>query len=313
MALIFTTTDCSAQTYYENFAEALADGTLKAEPLSLVVSAFEEEQQDARKPDLTRHYNLQLDSRLTISTKRRHTSTEPTDEIGLRAKYAIMTNLWLLAQMKQPGRSIYKDFDKTTFNDFLDKLMDRDNFNFYKEVEGRPLIAPKWSYCLSYELERRKESIKLCKERNVGIKEALWSVLGNVEHRMKHWLQLVAIPNAPAPASNHEISELKRRLSAVENRRGRSRSPRRQQQRVLTGPEFLALPASASSSSLSKGNGKNKGGKGKGKKGSKGKGKNTSGSMKFKEIFKAAFRPANSSSSTFPRQRSMLGIPEEGM
>ena len=131
-----------AQSCYENFAERLAEGILKAEPLSLIVCAFEEEVQDVRKPDTSRQYNLQLDSRLTTSTKRRHTSTEPTDEIGLRAKYAIMTNLWLLAQMKQPGRSIYKNFDKSTFIEFLDRLFDRDNFHFYKEVEGRPLIAP---------------------------------------------------------------------------------------------------------------------------------------------------------------------------
>ena len=71
-----------AQSMFESFTEKLADGTLKAEPLSLVVSLFEEEQQDAKKPDHSRQYNLQLDSRLTITTKRRHQSTEPTDEKG---------------------------------------------------------------------------------------------------------------------------------------------------------------------------------------------------------------------------------------
>ena len=193
-----------AQSCYENFAERLADGTLKAEPLSLIVSAFEEEVQDARKPDTSRQYNLQLDCRLTISTKRRHTSTEPTDVIGLRAKYAIMTNFWPLAQMKQPGRSIYKDFDKSTFIEFLDRLFDRDNFHFYKEVEGRPLIA-KWSFCLSYELEIRKEAFKRCEEQ-----AALWGVLGDTEHRMKHWLQLVAIPKGPESFNKQEITDLKK-------------------------------------------------------------------------------------------------------
>ena len=201
----------------------------------------------ARKPDTSRQYNLQPDSRLTISTKRRHTSTEPTDEISLRAKYAIVTSLWLLAQMKQPGRSIYKDFDKSTFIDFLDRLCDRDNFHFHKEVDGRPLIAP----CLSYELEIRKEAIKRCKEQAVGIKAALWGVLGDTEHRMKHWLQLVAIPNAPESFNKQEVTDLKKRLSALENRRARSRSPRRQPQRAITGPSFLALPAPDSSSARS--------------------------------------------------------------
>ena len=71
-----------------------------------------------------------------------------------------MTNLRLLAQMIQPGRSIYGDFDKSTFIEFLYRLFDRDNFHFYTEVEGRSLIAPKWSFCLSYEMEIRKEAIK---------------------------------------------------------------------------------------------------------------------------------------------------------
>ena len=52
----------------------------------------------------------------------------------------------LPAQMRQPGCSIYKDFDRTTFADFLDTLLDRDNFNFYKEVEGRAVIWPCWSF-----------------------------------------------------------------------------------------------------------------------------------------------------------------------
>ena len=170
---------------------------MKAEPLSHVVSLFEEEQQDSKKPDHARQYNLQSDSKLTITTKRRHLSTDPVDETGLRLKYAILTNLWLLAQMRKPGMSIYKDLDRTTFADFLDTLLDKDNFNFYKEVDGRPMISPWWTYCLSYEFELRKEAIRLCKEESYGMQAAQWTALKNPEHRMKHWPQLVAVPNAP--------------------------------------------------------------------------------------------------------------------
>ena len=46
-----------AQSCFENFAERHADGTLKAEPQSRIVSLLEEEQQDARKPDTSRQYN----------------------------------------------------------------------------------------------------------------------------------------------------------------------------------------------------------------------------------------------------------------
>ena len=70
-----------------------------------------------------------------------------------------MTNLWLLAQMRQPGRSIYADLDRNTFIDFHEVFLDKDNFNFYKEVDGRPMISPSWSFCLSYELELRKEAV----------------------------------------------------------------------------------------------------------------------------------------------------------
>ena len=128
-----------AQSCFEHFIGKLADGTLKEGPLSLIVSAVEEEQRDAKKPAVSMEHNLQLDSRLTISTKRRHTSTEPADEIALRAKYSSMTYLWLLTQMKQPGRAINEDFDRCTITDFLDKLLDRDNFHFYKEVDGLSL------------------------------------------------------------------------------------------------------------------------------------------------------------------------------
>ena len=134
---------------FEHFSEKLADGTLKAELLSHFVSLFEEEQQDMKKLDPSRQYNLQLDSRLTITTKRRHLSSEPADEKGLRMKYAIMTNLWLLAQMRQPVRSIYQGLDRCTFNDFLDTVLDKDNFKFYNEVEGRALISPSWSFFVS--------------------------------------------------------------------------------------------------------------------------------------------------------------------
>ena len=57
-----------AQSMFENFSERLADGTLKAEPLSHVVSLFEE-QQDAKRPDPTRQYNFLMDQTLNLGFK----------------------------------------------------------------------------------------------------------------------------------------------------------------------------------------------------------------------------------------------------
>ena len=56
-----------AQSYYEAFADKLAINALKAEPLSMVVSAFEEEQQERYKPDPIRQNGLSLDAKLTIT------------------------------------------------------------------------------------------------------------------------------------------------------------------------------------------------------------------------------------------------------
>ena len=44
---------------------------------------------------------------------------------------------------------------------------------------------------------------------------------------MIHCLQLVAIPNTPEPSHKQELTDLKKRTAALENRRARSRSPGR--------------------------------------------------------------------------------------
>ena len=135
------------------------------------------------------------------------------------------------------------------------------------------MISPSWSYCLSYELELRKEAVRLCKEQSFGIQSALWSALRNTENRMKHWLQLVAIPNAPSSSSSQELQSLKKRISDLE--KARSRSPRRNNQKQLAaagGPQMLALPAPSAPTQGQKG-GKNRRRGGFGRSPAKGSGK----------------------------------------
>ena len=50
-----------------------------------------------------RQYGLSLDSKLTITTKRRVVASEPANEKELRDKYAILTNLWLLGTLSYFG------------------------------------------------------------------------------------------------------------------------------------------------------------------------------------------------------------------
>ena len=185
---------------FESFTEKLADGTFKAEPLSHVVSLFEEEQQDLKRPEPARQYNLQLDSRLTITTKRRRLSTEPTDEKGLRMKYAVLPTYGCLPKCgSQVGRST-KISIALPSRFFWTPYLTGIGSTFCKEVEGQQLIAPRWSFCLSYELELRKEASG-CARKN---RTVFRPTLKNTEHRMKHWLQLVAIPNSSS-SSNQEM------------------------------------------------------------------------------------------------------------
>ena len=181
-----------AQSMFESFTEKLADGTFKAEPLSLVVSLIEEEQQDAKKPDHSRQYNLPFP--LSVGIKVRSPQTKRG--FVLNMPFLRTCGYWVRC-VSRAGRFIRISL-RTTFNDFLDTLLDRDNFNFKKRSMGRTLISPCWTFCLSYEFELRKEAFRLCKEQAMGVHAALWTALRNPEHRVKHWLQLVAIPNAPS-------------------------------------------------------------------------------------------------------------------
>ena len=99
-----TDDELPAQAYYEDFQERLAAGMLRTESLDQVVSQAEAEEQDRTKPESTRQYGIHLDSRLTLQTRRKYTSSHPKDVEQLRAKYYVVSNLWLLALMRQPGR-----------------------------------------------------------------------------------------------------------------------------------------------------------------------------------------------------------------
>ena len=142
--------------------------------------------------------------------------------------------------------------------------------------------------CLSDEFELRKEATRFCKEQSVGIQAALWAALRNPKHRMKHWLQLVAIPNAPSSSSSQEMQALKKRISDLE--KARSRSPRRnaQGQNAIAGAPLLALPpplAPAQGSKGGKGSNFRRREKGNGKTGSSSP-QQSNGSQQFEQIMK---------------------------
>ena len=174
-----------AQSYFEEFEESLAEGRLEAERLRDVVSEEEAQEQRKLKADPARHYGMHLDGKLTLQTRRKFTSSEPSNRNN--SERNSQSCMWLLAQLRQPGRSLYKDFTRTTFEDHLKLLLSRKNFNYRKEVDGQLLAQPCWSHCLSYEYEIRKDAYKLCRLRALGIAEALNQVVTDNEHRTQHW------------------------------------------------------------------------------------------------------------------------------
>ena len=136
-----------AQSFSESSEEMLANGTMKAVTLAHVVSAKEQEDQEDARPEPSGRMGMRLDCTLTIQTRRRYMSSTPTATEGLRQKYIIMSNCWLLAQMRQPARHLFSDLTVLTFPASCDELL--------KEIGGHTVIKPEWDLCLGYSAIRR--------------------------------------------------------------------------------------------------------------------------------------------------------------
>ena len=156
-------------------------------------------------------------------------SSVPATIEDLRTKYKVMANMFLLAQMRQPSHHLYRGLEVNTFSDFLDELLSDRNFLMESDDDER-LVIPPWNQCLNYEFNIRKEAVRLCMEEGFALKDALWHVLADKEHRMQHWILKLTIANARQDTS--KVQKLEQRLAALEKQRRRSRSPRRQAQRA---------------------------------------------------------------------------------
>ena len=136
-----------AQSYFESFEEALADGSLEAERLDQVVNVVDERTELAKTPNAAKHLSIHLDASLTIQTRRRFTSVLPATTEALRLKFSVMSDLWLLAKMRQPARQIFADFTESTFPKILDELLSEKNFLLDRNIAGTRMIVPKWEHC----------------------------------------------------------------------------------------------------------------------------------------------------------------------
>ena len=152
----------------------------------------------------------------------------PADPESSRTKYRVTTNLWLLAQHRQPGRQLYVDLSKETFNDFLEELLSTDNFLMKRQIEGETWAATIWAHCMEYEFQLRREAMKLCREQGYSIQAALWAAYRNQEHRMKHWITLLSVANTRCDATSgkasREVEQLKEQVAQLQ--KATPRSPR---------------------------------------------------------------------------------------
>ena len=176
----------------------------------------EEERQKALRPEPARSVGIHLDGSLSIQTQRRFMSSVPTTIEDLRTKYKVVANMFLLAQMRQPSRHLSRGLEVNTFSDFLDELLSDQNFLMESDDDER-LVIPPWNQCLNYEFNIRKDAVRLCMEEGFALKDALWHVLADKEHRMQHWILKLTIANARQDTS--KVQKLEQRLAALEKQR----------------------------------------------------------------------------------------------
>ena len=98
-----------------------------------------------------RHLNAQL----TLQTRKKYSSVAPQEHRRAPRKYEVMGNMWLLAQLRQPGRSVFSDLATSTFQKFLKQLH---GFQFAQQIQGTLISPPCWEHCMSYEFGLRKEA-----------------------------------------------------------------------------------------------------------------------------------------------------------
>ena len=184
-----------AQSYFESFEEKLSDGHLKAETLA-----------QNKSPKRENHsVSLHLDGQLTIQTKRRFMSNMPSNPEELRLKYKVLSNCWLMGQLRQPGRHLFSDLDRNTFADFLDVLLSEKNFLLIKNIGTTRIIRPDWSLCMGYEFELRKEALRLVREKGFSIQRALWGAYNNESHRLENFLNFLKMDRVEDPDNERKL------------------------------------------------------------------------------------------------------------
>ena len=189
--------------------------------------------------------------------KSQYLSCMPATIEDLRRKYWVMTHMWQLAKMRQPSRPMYADLDEKTWSNFLEELLNRENFNFRREIEGSgEMVGPDWNHCLEYEFQFRKEALRLIRDQGVSIQQALWAAYADPQHRMKRWITHLTVANSRSQSSKalmDEMALLRKAVVALRSQRSRSPRGQRSQEQPLALQDKPATKGKGSSAHDSKG------------------------------------------------------------
>ena len=139
----------------------------------------------------------------------------PANFEELLTKYEVMSHMWLLSQMRQPGRQLFVDLTDRTYADVLEELLSENMFMLLRELAGFPLVVSRCEHCLEYEYQSRKEAIRLTVEENFPIQAALWHAFEDQNHKLTHWVQLLMIANAQQACPNEEVSKLRKEFAEL--------------------------------------------------------------------------------------------------
>ena len=82
-----------------------------------------------------------------------------------------------------------------TWYDQLEKLPGTVIFRLEQQVAGSAVIVPRWESCLSNKFELRKHAMQMARPRGLPNQRALLATNNDHQHRMKHWIPLLAMAN----------------------------------------------------------------------------------------------------------------------
>ena len=123
---------------------------------------------------------------------------------------------------------MYAGLDEKPWNNFLDKLLNRENLNFRREIEGAGgMVVPDWNHCLEYEFHQRTR--RLCPAGVMGCSRRPTTPHGALGH-VSDSRQLA---QSVLSGFDGEVALLRKEVVPLRSQRSRSPRGQRAQKQAL--------------------------------------------------------------------------------